>query len=348
MHISSDDKRLQYCGRIDFDDPKAPVLVYAASSVCIRFRGTKIAVKLKNKRAYWSSRMGYILDGQQNQFLLSSDQEPAVYPIAENLDDTEHTLLLFKRMDSCHIVTFLGFELEDRASVLMPPLPSSRKIEVFGDSVSCGEVSEAVEYVGKPDPEHDGEYSNSWYSYAWMAARKLNAQLHDTSQGGIALLDRTGWFRAPDYLGIESCYDKIEYQPELSEVKQWDFARYTPNVVILAFGQNDNHPYDYMAEDYNDERAKNWRSHYQKFLEHLMQIYPKATFILTTTILEHHENWDISIEEVCRNVNSPRVYHFLYSNNGKGTPGHIRIPEAEQMSDELVAFINRLGKKIWK
>ena len=36
------------------------------------------------------------------------------------------------------------------------------------------------------------------------------------------------------------------------------------------------------------------------------------------------------------------------SNNGKGTPGHIRIPEAEQMSDELVAFINRLGEKIWK
>ena len=33
MHISSDDNRLQYCGRIDFDDPKAPVFVYAASFV---------------------------------------------------------------------------------------------------------------------------------------------------------------------------------------------------------------------------------------------------------------------------------------------------------------------------
>ena len=46
-------------------------------------------------------------------------------------------------------------------------------MEVFGDSVSCGEVSEALKYVGKPDPEHDGEYSNSWYSYAWITARKL-------------------------------------------------------------------------------------------------------------------------------------------------------------------------------
>ena len=57
MHISPDDKRLQYCGRIDFDNPKAPVLVYAASFVQIRFTGTQISVTLENKRAYWSSRM---------------------------------------------------------------------------------------------------------------------------------------------------------------------------------------------------------------------------------------------------------------------------------------------------
>lgn len=68
--------------------------------------------------------------------------------IAEGLEPTEHTLTLFKRMDSCHIVTLLGFELGSDAEVLTPaPLPS-RKIEVFGDSVSCGEVSEAVDYVG--------------------------------------------------------------------------------------------------------------------------------------------------------------------------------------------------------
>ncbi len=55
-------------------------------------------------------------------------------------------------------------------------------------------------------------------------ARNLHAQLHDTSQGGIALLDKNRLvYGAPDYLGIESCYDKIEYQPELSEVKPWDF-----------------------------------------------------------------------------------------------------------------------------
>ena len=109
MHISPDDKRLQYCGRIDFDDPKAPVLVYAASFVQICFTGTEISVTLANKRAYWSSRMGYILDGKQGQFLLTSDPGAETYVIARDLEHTEHTLTLFKRMDSCHIVTLLGF-----------------------------------------------------------------------------------------------------------------------------------------------------------------------------------------------------------------------------------------------
>ena len=87
----------------------------------------------------------------------------------------------------------------------MPP----RRIEVYGDSVSAGEVSEAVDYVAKSDPEHNGEYSNSWYSYAWIAARKLDAQLHDIAQGGVALLDNTGWYHEPDYIGMEHVWNKI-------------------------------------------------------------------------------------------------------------------------------------------
>ena len=55
--------------------------------------------------------------------------------------------------------------------LLAPPPVPKRKIEVYGDSVSAGEVSEALDFVGKEDPEHNGEYSNSWYSYAWMTAK---------------------------------------------------------------------------------------------------------------------------------------------------------------------------------
>ena len=70
--------------------------------------------------------------------------------------------------------------------------------------------------------------------------------------------------------------------------------------------------------------------------------------MLTTTILEHDVGWDKAIDEVCHNLKDERVIHFLYSENGKGTPGHIRIPEAEKMAEELAAFISGLTIPVWE
>lgn len=348
MWVLPDHEMLQYSGRIDFEDRLAPVLVYACTSVRLVFFGTGVKVTLCNHRSCWTNEMGYFVDEVQGKITLSDGEEKETYTLAENLAEGWHELLFFKRMDSCHTVTFYGFEVEgENPKLRMPLLKPERRIEFFGDSVSCGEVSEALDYVGKEDPVHDGEYSNSWYSYAWMTARKLDAEIHDTSQGGIALLDDTGWFAAPHYRGVESCYDKIEYHPDLGNIKKWDFSNYTPHVVVVAIGQNDSNPIDYMAEDYHGEKAIDWRKHYRAFIEKLMDIYPKAQIILTTTILCHHENWDKSIDEVCQEIESSRVHHFLYTRNGIGTPGHIRIPEAEEMSCELTAYIESFGEDIW-
>lgn len=64
-NIEPDDPMLQYSGRIDDDDPKAPVLIYAASWVKMIFTGTSVAVTLANHHAYWTNEMGYLLDGVQ-------------------------------------------------------------------------------------------------------------------------------------------------------------------------------------------------------------------------------------------------------------------------------------------
>lgn len=349
MIIKPDNKHLQYSGRIDFKDSQAPVLVYPCTAVAMRFTGTFLKVILENHRSCWNNYMGYIIDGKQEKILLPESGK-ATLTLAEGLENRKHELMFFKRMDSCHTVTFYGFEVEDTAVISSVPEKPHRRIEVYGDSVSAGEVSEAVEYVGQADPEHNGEYSNSWYSYSWMTARKLNAQIHNIAQGGISLLDDTGWFAAPHYKGMETCYNKIQYHPDLGPVKRWDFSLYRPHVVIVAIGQNDNHPLDYMAEDYEGEKAVYWRSHYKAFIEHLREIYPKAEIIVTTTILEHSDQWDRAIEEVYQELKEGdgHLHHFLYSNNGCGTKGHIRIPEADKMSDELAAFIESLGEDIWR
>lgn len=345
--ILPDHECLQYSGRIQDDNKQAPQLVFACTSITTKVTGTKVRIVVSDERAFFDSYLGYIIDGVQGKVMIPGT-DTTLITLAEGLEDKEHDVLIFKRMAANHIVTFHGLVIDGDAKIAMPAPKPSRRIEVFGDSVSAGEISEAVEYLGQRDPEHNGEYSNSYYSYAWMTARKLNAEIHDTAQGGVALLDREGWFCGPRYVGMESMYDKVRYNPELPGLTQWDFSRWTPHVVVVAIGHNDNHPVDYMKANYDSEVSKNWRRHYQMFVEKLRALYPKAYIILSTTIFEHDASWDRAIDEVCTRLNDPKISHFLYTNNGCGTPGHIRIPEAEVMSDELASYINGLGDDVWE
>lgn len=341
------DENLLYMGRIEDSNKEAPFLIYPYTMVKTCFTGTKIRIWLRNYREYWDNYLGVIIDGIQKKILLPGDDSEVCLTLAENLKDCQHELIIFKRMDACHVIAFLGLCIGRGAYITKPSEWLPRRIEVFGDSVTAGEVSEAVEYAGKKDPEHQGEYSNSWYSYAALAARKLNAQLHSISQGGIALMAHTGWYAAPECIGMEDIWDKVIYNSRVSEDISWDFRRYIPQVVIVAVGQNDNQPFDYMAENYDCPQAVNWRSHYKKFVERIREKYPKALIILATTILEHHANWDKSINAVCHELGDTKIVHFLYSNNGSGTPGHIRVHEAEQMAGELAEFIESFGNEIW-
>lgn len=346
--VSPSDKAFAYVGRIDSKDPGAPCFIFAGSSVSFRFQGTEAFMKLKNYHSCYHNYVGVVVDGLvQEKIEIPEHGTELVLPVVSGIPDAEHEVILYKCQDAAHYYDFLGLYIGQDAKLLPAPALPARRMECYGDSVSAGEVSEAVEYVGKPDPEgHEGIYSNSWYSYAFLTARKLHAQLHDIAQGGIALFDKTGYFHGPDYVGMESVWDKLRYCDYFGEVTEWDFSRYTPHVVLVAIGQNDANPENYMGRD--ETKGRHWKEHYKELVLNIKGKYPNALFILATTILEHDPAWDDAVEEVVKELNDPKVVHFLYSNNGCGTPGHIRKPEAEKMAGELSAFIEGFGEEIWK
>lgn len=347
MRIAPNEDKLVYSGRIDWSCREEPLFVFPCTSVSMRFTGLVLKVFLRNRRVYWENYLGCILDGTQTAIRLPENGEVCLEIGVEENGRDYHDLMLFKRQDACHEFAFLGMEIGDGEMVLDMPERTNRRIEVYGDSVSAGEVSEAVAYTGKSDPLHNGEYSNSWYSYAWMTARKLKAEIHDIAQGGIALLDGTGWFCEPQAVGMETVWDKVRYHPVIGEVTKWDFSRYIPQVVIVAIGQNDSHPIDYMAEDREGIRAGIWRERYRDFLKRLREVYPDAYLVCCTTLLCHEEAWDWSIGEVVREMEDARISQYLFRRNGNGTPGHLRIAEAKEMAEELVAYIESLGVEGW-
>lgn len=348
MRIETDNKYLLYSGRIDWTDPKAPVWVFPATSVKMRFTGNVLKIHVRNSKAYWDNSLGIILDGVQTKLSLPEQGEVLLEVPVQGLSHQEHEVLFFKRQDSCHELTILGFEIADGEMLLYPGEHPKRRIEVYGDSVSAGEVTEAVDFVAKEDPEHNGQYSNSWYSYAWMTARKLGAQIHDIAQGGIAMMDHTGWYYEPNAIGMETVWNKIHYNPQFGDATEWDFGNYIPHVVIVAIGQNDSHPMDYMKEDYAGEKSVLWRKSYKGFLRKLRSVYPDARIVCITTLLNHDESWDRAIGQVVEELKDEKITQYLFRRNGKGTPGHPRIAEAEEMSEELTKYIEGLQIEGWE
>lgn len=345
--ILLNDEHLRYTGRIDDENPMEPEMIFPASSLEMKFTGKYLCLTLTSKRNYCTSYLGTVIDQVQKKWRLNPDGETIITLIDDSVETT-HEVMIFKRMDSSNVITLKKVEVSDDAQLLKLPPKSERKIEVYGDSVSAGELSEATEYMGKPDPVHDGEYSNSYYSYAWITARMLHAQLHDVAQGGIPLMNHTGWVAAPYYPGMEYMWDKVQYHPEFHVEKKWDFTRYIPQVVIVAIGQNDSNPYDFMKEEPKGEQAGCWKRKYGEFLMNIREKYPRAYIICTTTIMWHDSSWDHAIEEVVTAVGDSRICHFLYQKNGTGTPGHIRIGEAQEMAKELTAYIESLVPSVWE
>lgn len=351
MMISPKDKRIDYMGRVDFTDVEKPQLIFAGTTVTVRFRGTGLSVRMINRHLWNMNLLGVKLDDYPFVRLpISDDDQEHEYVLAQNLPDAEHTLSMVKVQDSPHVIVLCGLVLPDSAELLPAPEKPKRRMEFYGDSVTCGCCADAFGYEGHTDPEHHGEYCNAYDSYAMMTARNLNAQVNLTSQGGVALFSGTGWYGLPgDTMGMEDMYDKLCYLKEFG-ITPWDFSRYTPHVVVIAIGQNDAHHDGHpdIEPDKDPAYRLKWEQHYEQLVRHLMGCYPKATFVLATTILRHSKVWDDMIDTACGRIGEKRVKHFLYSNNGDGTDGHIRASEAFHMAKELSQYIEGLGEAVWE
>ena len=341
--ILPSDKNLRYMGRIDRANPDAPVFYWPGSLVQLRFTGDFLALEIEN-HSYDAGNgnglsLGYLLDDGKPQQIQLAPENDVTQTVQIPVSGTgAHRIKIWKRQDGPHYFTLRGI-LTAEDSVIAPLELPARKIEAFGDSVTAGSWVELTERVGNLDyPDYTAKYDNAWYSYAMQTARLLNAQIHLTAQGGIALLDGTGYYEN-GAVGMETAYGKLCYQPAAGSLTEWDFSQYLPDTVIFAIGQNDHHVGD--QDNLIPDMAKrlHWLGSYCRVIGDLLEKYPEADIILTLTVLMHDDYWEKLLDTACAMLDSPRVHRFRFTRTGRATPGHPRIPEQCEMACELAEFI---------
>jgi hypothetical protein len=324
---------LSYEGRV-LDRSNAAELAWSGTTVSIQFKGKSMSALMQDLDT--ANYYNVIIDGKV-AFKLHPDTTKHSYILASGLKYGTHNVELFKRTEWDKGKTlFYGFEISGNTRLLPPPTPMKRKIEFYGNSITCGYADE--DSHGNSSPF--GYCEDNYVTYAAITARHFHAQYSCISKSGIGIM--VSWFP----LIMPEIYDRLDPTDSTSK---WNFANYRPDVVVINLFQNDswivNLP-DNAQFKYRFGTKKPDASFiitaYKNFVASIRNKYPHASIICVLGNMDATRAgspWPGYVEKAVQQLNDSKIYtHFFpYKNTG----GHPDVAEQKAMATSLIAFIEK-------
>jgi len=193
----------------------------------IRFKGTRLEMKASDTKANWFNVWVDKTPGAREDFKIRTSSD-STYVIVSGLKKGEHTVVLQKRTEGEQgIVSIENFRTD--GVFLTAPAMAARKIEFIGDSYTCGYGTESA---SRDDP-FSPDTENCNLTYAEIAGRYFGAEAVHISHSGCGVVRNYDSFKSPTM--TERYGQVFDTNPEA----KWDFAKYTPDIVVIYLGTND-------------------------------------------------------------------------------------------------------------
>ncbi len=322
---------IYYEGRILYQ-PDAAVLSWPGTSVNLLFEGSEISAIMQDEDT--ANYYNVIVDDTV-VYKLHTDTLKTCYLLAKGLHHGKHHLQLFKCTEWDKGKTlFFGFATRENTTLLLAPTPKKRRIEFYGNSITCGY---AIEDSSGKDSKC-GYFENCYLSYAAITARHFDAQFSCISKSGIGLM--VSW----EKLIMPEMFDRLDPTDSTSK---WDFAQYTPDLVVIHLLQNDSWlikmPKNEQFISRFGTQAPNEStiiSCYKNFVATIRTKYPNAYIICVMgngSITRESSLWPGYVKQALAQLNDPKIFSHFFPY--KKTPGHPRIGEQNAMAMDLIRFI---------
>ncbi len=231
------DPAVRFVGRFDTRESAGPKCGWPGCRVIARFEGTSVSAKLEEILEDW-------MDGGPSEWDVSIDGAISAklvmktgvndYELAAGLAPGKHVVELYKRSEAQNGVTrFIGYDFHG-GTLLAPPRPATRRIEIVGDSQPA---AFGIEGVGQgPDcPGNDwaARWQNFHESFGARLGEIFSADVHGTVYSGKGFA-RNIW-RADD----ETMPKIFGRANPVDPTSVFDLKSAVPDVVVVMMGGND-------------------------------------------------------------------------------------------------------------
>jgi len=316
--ISPDDTGINYYGRFDFSNPKAPRFNWSGSTIEFIASGTTtVGMGLTDGAGYYDIE----IDGKvQSTPVYANSWSSKKYVIVPSLSTDSHVIRIVRRNEPYWaIATFSGIYLSSGGKVLPKAKPVC-KMEFCGDSYTAGYFIE-----GCADQQANTNTNKSW---ARLTSKAFKAQDIIMAESGIGLV-KSG--------GGKTCLPK-KYLCTFDTVggaatPLWKFSTWIPDIVTIFLGINDKSAgatdSEYITGVHN-------------FVKTIRGNYPNTPILFLTYADCMDKATQTAIAAETTSLGHKDIYFLNYKKQVNGCSYHPDIKDAQEISDSVVAKIKQI------
>ncbi len=329
--IPHTDKNIRYDGRVLIDSTAAHLF----------YPGTSISVTVKNEGSlcalfsstgdvyYWIEVDGHEVYKVKSSGLVPLPKQKPPYTVKITLASE----------GIYHNPKFHGFIccVKDPFPEISRPADKKLKFEFIGNSITCGYGTEVTDR----SPFNDST-SNFCHGFAYRTAQAFDAECMVVARSGIGIYRNYGEKDSALYYGcMPDNYEKLW----LDSPHQWDFSKFTPDVLFINLGTNDT----WEMSSFNAEK---YERNFRKLMNSVTAHYPKTTIVLLTGSMMEPEALAAvkpildKIQKDYTTTKKQLVYRFDFTPvAGEGADWHPSSAQQEAMSKELIPFVKKILEK---
>jgi lysophospholipase L1-like esterase len=318
---------VRFIGRFAHDGMKAS-FAWSGSGIVAAFEGTEVSLQMDDSG---SNEFTVVLDGQL-QPTLKAQVGSHSYALGGALTAQRHEIEIYRRTEANQgVSTFEGFDFGAQGILLAPPAPKTRRIEVIGDSISCGYGNEGAD----TSCTFSAETENHYLTYGAIAARALDAELTTVAWSGK---------------GVVNNYDTDTNDPMPALYKRtlpddansrWDFSA-KPHAVVINLGTND------FSTD-GDPTTETFRDGYVDLVGQVREGAPDAFIVCTVGNMLTGADLDAARAGIHAAVDALRAagdekiaaWDMEVPNDDPGCDWHPKVATHELMAAALVAELKQ-------